>query len=165
MHLIYQYHVYLLYYIAKVKQYAEKQNVRIISSKIIYEALDEIKKMILAKLPDLYEKQKVGSAIVKRVFDIGLKGSRTMKVAGSICTNGKINSKSLITVKRKGEIIQEYLPISSLKSFKKEVERIDEGEECGIGILGYNVYLNILKGIMENDELEIFDNVKVERKI
>lgn len=127
-----------------MKQIAEGSNIKIIKEKVIYKALDQIKDILKTKLPDKYERVLVGKAYVKRVFDIGVKGNRTMKVAGTECTEGKITPNSFVTITRGGKIIEENVRISSLKLFKKEVEQIDQGQECGIGFQGFNVYIYII---------------------
>lgn len=131
-----------------MKQAADGSSIKIIKEKIIYKALDQIKDMLKVKLPDKFERVLVGKAYVKRVFDIGLKSNRTMKVAGTECTEGKITPNSFVTITRGGKIIEENVRISSLKLYKKEVEQIDQGQECGIGFEGFNVFFIIFNIIL-----------------
>lgn len=131
-----------------MKQAADGSNIKIIKEKIIYKALDQIKEMLKVKLPDKFERVLVGKAYVKRVFDIGLKSNRTMKVAGTECTEGKITPNSFVTITRGGKIVEENVRISSLKLYKKEVEQIDQGQECGIGFEGFNVFFFIFNIIL-----------------
>ena len=60
-------------------------------------------------------------------------------------------------VLREGEIIYEG-NLTSLKRFKDDVNEVNFGYECGIGIAGYSEFL-------ENDIIEVYELKEVKRTL
>ena len=84
---------------------------------------------VLSPTPD---GEYVGSALVQEVFNIGGTGN----IAGSRCTDGVLRKGSNVRVMRGDKILTES-KIRTLRNFKAETEVIEEGNECGIGLLDY----------------------------
>ena len=116
---------------------ANQSNVEIRSYNIIYQAVEDIKLAVEGLLkPDIVE-EVVGEAIVKETFKIPKIGF----IAGCQVESGSITRDSLIKVIREEEEILNEGKISSLKRFKDDVNTVDAGLECGIGVEGIKKYL------------------------
>ena len=77
-------------------------------------------------------------------------------VAGAYVLEGKVVRNAEVRLVRDGIVIHEG-KISSLKRFKDDAKEVNQGYECGIGIVNYN-------DIKEDDIIECFHMVEVERK-
>ena len=116
---------------------ANQSNVEIRSYNIIYQAVEDVKLAVEGLLkPDLVE-EVVGEAIVKEAFKIPKIGF----IAGSQVESGSITRDSLIKIIREDEEILNEGKISSLKRFKDDVNTVETGLECGIGVEGIKKYL------------------------
>ena len=116
---------------------ANQSNVEIRSYNIIYQAVEDIKLAVEGLLkPDIVE-EVVGEAIVKETFKIPKIGF----IAGCQVESGSITRDSLIKIIREEEEILNEGKISSLKRFKDDVNTVDAGLECGIGVEGIKKYL------------------------
>ncbi len=116
---------------------ANQSNVEIRSYNIIYQAVEDIKLAVEGLLkPDLVE-EIIGEAIVKEAFKIPKIGF----IAGSQVESGSITRDSLIRIIREEEEILNEGKISSLKRFKDDVNTVEAGLECGIGVEGIKKYL------------------------
>ena len=116
---------------------ANQSNVEIRSYNIIYQAVEDIKLAVEGLLkPDLVE-EIIGEAIVKEAFKIPKIGF----IAGSQVESGSITRDSLVKIIREEEEILNEGKISSLKRFKDDVNTVEAGLECGIGVEGIKKYL------------------------
>ena len=117
---------------------ANQSNVEIRSYNIIYQAVEDIKLAVEGLLkPDLVE-EIIGEAIVKEAFKIPKIGF----IAGSQVESGSITRDSLVKIIREEEEILNEGKISSLKRFKDDVNTVEAGLECGIGVEGIKKYLS-----------------------
>ena len=135
------------------QKFAEKENVEILTYRVIYNAIEDIKDAMAGMLdPELKEKIS-GRAEVRDTFkvpDIGI-------IAGVYVKNGIINRNHKVRLIRDGVVIQEG-EISSLKRFQDDVREVKEGYECGVGIEGYN-------DIKVGDVLEIYYYKEIKRSL
>ena len=69
--------------------------------------MDLVKKRVIDLLPPVIERKVVGEADVLQIFDIHLKGKKTMKVAGCRVINGTVEKNKMARVIRDGETIYE----------------------------------------------------------
>lgn len=99
---------------------------------IIYDAIDSVESRMQEVLSPTPEGEYVGAANVQEVFNIGGLGN----IAGSKCTDGIIRKGSNVRVMRGDKILCES-KVKSLRNFKEEVEQIETGDECGIGLLDF----------------------------
>jgi len=90
-------------------------------------------------LPKVEEQR--GRAAVKATF----LGKKRMLVAGCEVVEGEMQVDTVLRVVRKGEVIFEG-EINSLRVVKDEVEKVEEGNECGILVEGF-------KDVKEGDEI------------
>ena len=100
-----------------------------------YDAIESVESRMQEVLSPTPEGEYVGSAIVQEVFNIGGTGN----IAGSKCQDGIIKKGSNVRVMRGDTILQES-KVRTLRNFKSEVDSIQTGDECGIGLLDFEDY-------------------------
>jgi translation initiation factor IF-2 len=112
---------------------AKRLGVEIKTYTIVYELMDDMKKILSGMLqPDIIEKD-LGKAEVRNIFNVPKAGT----IAGSFVTEGKITRNSEIRLVRDGKIVLTG-KLSSLKRFKDDAKEVAQGYECGIGIENFN---------------------------
>lgn len=90
-----------------VQAEAASQQVRVISSSIIYRLMDDVKARVIALLPPVIERRVTGEANVLQLFDIHLPGRKILKVAGCRVSNGVVEKNKFARVVRDGETIHD----------------------------------------------------------
>jgi translation initiation factor IF-2 len=80
--------------------------------------------------------------------------SRYGLVAGSHCTDGKIQRNSLVRVKRGDKDIVFQGKVASLKHVKEDVREITAGFDCGIQFDGWT-------GFKQGDVVEAYELVQI----
>ena len=113
------------------KATAEKEDVDVRVYKIIYDAVEDVRKAMEGLLEPTYRQVSIGKAEVRQLFNTP-KGV----IAGSMVLSGKITSKAKVKVTRNGEQVYEGA-LSSLRRFKDDVKEVANNYECGIGIEGF----------------------------
>ncbi len=120
----------------KIESHAEnliKQNkITICLHDIIYHAVDDIKKIMLASLDKIAQENERGEASVKTVF----KSSQLGNIAGCQVADGTIKRSYHARLVRNKEVIWKG-PIASLKRMKEDVKEVLKGYECGILLQGF----------------------------
>ena len=137
----------------KAKQELEKTPVDVRKYRIIYDAVDDVKKALEGLLAPKLKRHFVGKVEIRQVFKLSKSGI----VAGCYVQKGKVRSKSQIDILRNGELVFTG-HISSLKRFKDDVKEVAENFECGITL---NNFTNIQVG----DIIEAFDIESIARKL
>ena len=117
----------------KARKLAEHEGVQILNHSIIYEALDDIKKLMEGMLEPTKKEIFLGRAEVKQVFKV----SKVGQIAGCLVQEGLIRRNAHLRLSRDGVIIYEGI-INSLKRFKEDAREVENGKECGIGIENFN---------------------------
>jgi translation initiation factor IF-2 len=138
---------------AGARKLAEQEQVDIRLYSIIYDALEDIKKAMEGMLSPEIKEEVIGSAEVLEVFKI----SKVGKIAGCKVVDGKIKKDAKVRVIRDGIVVYEG-NILSLKHYQNDVDVVNTGQECGIGIENFN---DIKKG----DFIEAFETVEIKRKL
>lgn len=123
---------------------------------IIYKLLDDIKELMSERLPPLVKVDITAEANIQATFEISVKKGKE-KVAGCKIDTGKLQRKSKIRVIRDRETIWEG-GIRSLKHFKKEVDEVVKGQECGVALDGF-------EGFEAGDLIQAFVVTETKRKI
>ena len=118
---------------AKAKTLAERSHVDIKLYRIIYEAIDDVKKAMKGMLAPKFTDEYTGKAEVRNTFKISGVGT----VAGCYVTDGKIVRSAKLRIYRDDVMICEG-NVMQLKRFKDEVKEVAQGYECGISIEGFN---------------------------
>ncbi|EKD46895.1 MAG: hypothetical protein ACD_67C00024G0002 [uncultured bacterium] len=109
------------------KRLAESNDVKIKTFKIIYELVEEVKKMVIDMLPPEIVRTDLGTVNVLAIFKTG---KRDMIVGGRV-SDGKIIKGAQIEIKRDGEIIGKG-KLEQLQQDKKVTPEVGKGNECGI---------------------------------
>ena len=112
---------------ADAKKISEEECIDIRSYKIIYEMMDDIKKVVSGSFKPEYEEYEVGSAEVRQIFHFSKVGS----IAGCFIVSGKITRNIAAKVFRAKKEIWAG-KVASLKRFKEDVKETLAGYECGI---------------------------------
>lgn len=130
---------------------AESEEVDIRLYRVIYDAVEDIKKAMEGMLAPEFREKVMGNAEIREVFKIPSIGT----IAGCYLTEGKINRNDDVRIIRDGIVILEG-KIASLRRFKDDVKEVNTGYECGIGIEKYN-------DLKVGDNIEAFTMEKIER--
>lgn len=135
-----------------VKTTADHEGVEVRRYKIIYELLDDVKKLLSGLLePDIITIE-LGKAEVVQIF---LTKKKEM-IVGCKVIGGKITKDSKLRVLRKEEILSPDAQMISLQRGANATDTVNEGEECGIK------YVGTLK-LQPGDILEAYKLEKVQR--
>ncbi|MFL6125173.1 translation initiation factor IF-2, partial [Actinophytocola sp.] len=118
---------------AKVSEQANREGIDIRYYSVIYQAIDEIEQALKGMLKPIYEEVELGRAEVRDVF----KSSKVGTIAGCMVLSGEIRRNAKARLIRDGVVIQESLPISSLRRFKDDAVEVREGFECGLTLGSY----------------------------
>ena len=138
---------------SKARKYAEDEKIDVRLYRVIYEAIEDVKKAMTGLLDPEYKEKYLGRAEVRALFKV----PNTGVVAGSYVIEGKIQRNSEVRVLRDGVIIYEG-KLSSLKRFKDDAKEVLENYECGIGIRDFN-------DLKEGDLIEAYVLEEVPREL
>lgn len=133
----------------KAAQVASHEKVEVRSFSIIYELLDDVKKVMSQMLAPNVEEKYLGKAEVRQVFAVPKLGF----IAGSYVLDGKIVRNERARVLRGTAVLHEGT-FASLKRFKDDAKEVAAGFECGIGFVSFN-------GLEPGDIIECFELVEV----
>lgn len=142
-----------------VDQEAKDRGVPVLTERVIYRLIDDVRKRVGALLPPKIEYKVTGEAVVQQVFEIKVSRKEIKKIAGCKVANGIINRNEGVRVLRgpKREVVFEGT-METLKHVKKDVMEMRKGTECGIGIEGF-------QDIREGDEIVTFQTLEVPREL
>jgi len=129
----------------QVRRLAETHGVDVRLYRVIYEVLDDIKKLASGLLAPEMVEVILGRVEVRKVYSI----SRVGTIAGCYVTLGRVVRGGRVRLIRDGAVVHEGT-IASLRRFKEDVREVLEGYECGIGLERYN-------DVKEGDVIEAFD--------
>jgi translation initiation factor IF-2 len=135
------------------KRLIQREKVIVHYYSIIYELLDEAKKIVNGLLEPTIKETILGKATVREIFRV----AKTAAVAGCIVTEGTIHSNHSIRIVRNQAIIHQG-KLHSLRRFKDDVKEVNRGTECGISIKNY-IDLKI------GDIIESYESVAIIRNI
>lgn len=134
---------------SQARNMAQSKGIDVRTYNIIYELLDDISEAVLGQMTIKTEEAIIGMVEVKTTF----RAPKVGVVAGSVVSEGKVELDAKARLLRDGVVIYEG-NIVSLRRFKDNVEVVNEGLECGIGLSDY-------KDIKEGDTIEILGEVEV----
>jgi len=120
---------------------------------IIYELIDDVTSAITGMLGTEVREQEVGLAQVREVFSSSKFGS----IAGCLVTSGEVRRGLPVRVLRNNVVIYQG-ELDSLRRFKDDVQKVEAGTECGIGVKNYN-------DVKAGDQIECFDRIEVKRTL
>lgn len=138
----------------QVKKIAEREHVEVLQYTIIYKLLDDIKKILTGLLePEIIENI-MGRAEVKKIFMT----EKKEMIVGCRIIKGHVENKSKVRVFRQGPEGETKVgdgQINTLKSFEKNVNEVNEGNDCGIR---YEGFMPLLEG-------DILESYKMDKRI
>ena len=135
------------------KALVEREGIDLRYYSVIYELLDDVKKVLSGMLEPEIREEIIGTAEVRDVF----KSPRYGLVAGCMVKEGSVHRNKPIRVLRDNVVIFEG-ELESLRRFKDDVNEVRSGTECGIGVRNYN-------DVRVGDLIEVFDSKKVAREL
>tara|TARA_Y100000590_G_C15748487_1_gene1023142 strand:+ start:14488 stop:16773 length:2286 start_codon:yes stop_codon:yes gene_type:complete len=139
--------------IPKARDTAKRDGVDLRYYSIIYELIDDMKKLMGGLLAPNIREEITGNIEIREIFKI----SKVGNVAGCYVKEGFVNRDSKVRILRDNVVIHEG-EIDSLKRFKDEVKDVQQGYECGITIHEYN-------DLQASDIIEAYKILKEERKL
>lgn len=120
---------------------------------IIYEAIDDVKRVLGGMLAPEIKEQIIGLAEVRDIF----KSPKLGAVAGCMVIDGVVKRNSPIRVLRDNTVIYEG-NLESLRRFKDDTNEVKMGMECGICVKHYN-------DVKNGDQIEVFERVEIKREL
>lgn len=118
---------------------AQSKHIKIAEHKIIYKLLEEVTEELASKLEPEIKHKVLGEASIKEVFNITLKRSKNMQIAGTRVTNGLLARNAKVKVLRQNEVV--YVGnFSSLKHFKDEIETAKKDTDCGVAFNNWDKF-------------------------
>ena len=138
---------------SKIRELAKSEGVDIRTYRIIYEALDEVKKAMEGMLAPEVKENVVATAVIRQVFKI----SKVGIVAGCMITSGTMTRGFKARLIRDDVEVADC-KITSIKTHKEDVREIANGHECGIT-------LDKVSDYREGDRIEAYEEVEVARKL
>ncbi|MBI2383986.1 MAG: translation initiation factor IF-2, partial [Gammaproteobacteria bacterium] len=120
---------------------------------IIYQLIDDVTDAVSGLLGVEVREQIVGTAEVRDVF----RSSKFGSIAGCLVVDGEVRRGLPVRVLRNNVVIYEG-ELDSLRRFKDDVQKVEAGTECGIGVKNYN-------DVKNGDSIECFDRIEVRRKV
>lgn len=138
---------------SNARKHAEDEHIDVRIYRVIYEAIEDVKRAMAGLLDPEYKEKFMGRAEVRLTFKVPNVGT----IAGSYVIDGKIQRNANVRVLRDGVIIYEG-KLSSLKRFKDDAKEVLENYECGIGIKDFN-------DIKEGDIIEAYVLEEIPREL
>ena len=139
--------------VAQASKAVEATGVDMRLYRVIYDAIEDVKKAMVGLLEPEYKENVLGQAEVRDTFKVPKVGV----IAGAYVTDGKVTRQAQVRIVRDGIVVWEG-QISSLKRFKDDAKEVVQGYECGIGIENYN-------DIKVGDVIEAFIMEETERDV
>jgi translation initiation factor IF-2 len=117
----------------KALKLAESEGVEVRTYSIIYELLDDVRRLMEGLLDKQVKEKVIGRAEVRTLFTVPKLGT----IAGSSVLDGKVTRGCFLRLLRDSRVIYEG-KVSSLRRFKDDVKEVSQGFECGIGLENFN---------------------------
>ena len=111
---------------AEPRQLAQQDHVDIRYYSIIYNVIDDMKKLMEGLLATEIHERQIGYAEVREVFSV----SKAGKAAGCMVTEGLFKRGNKVRLLRDNVVIFEG-SLKSLRRFKDDVREVQQGYECG----------------------------------
>lgn len=138
---------------AAAKKIIEKYSIEVRYYSVIYELVDDLKVVLSGMLAPELSEEIVGTAAVRDIFN----SQRFGLIAGCLVTTGSVHRSKAVRVLRDDVVIYKG-ELESLRRVKEDVEEVQNGTECGIGIRNY-------KDVRIGDVIEVFDVHEIARSL
>ncbi len=138
---------------SKMLAYAKSEGVEIRLYKVIYEAIEEVKKAMGGLLAPIEKEKVTGRAQIRELFKVSKLGN----IAGCVVISGSIKRNNMVRIIR-DEVEVFSTTIASLRRIKEDVKEVLNGLECGIVLEKFN-------DIKVDDIIEAYEIEKIERTL
>ncbi len=138
---------------AGARKLIEKEGLDLRYYSVIYDILDDVRKMLEGMLAPELREEIIGVAEVRDVF----RSPKYGNIAGCMVIEGNVKRNQPIRVLRDDVVIYEG-ELESLRRFKEDVGEVRNGMECGIGVKNYN-------DVKPGDKIEVYRSVEVARTL
>ena len=133
----------------KAVDLAQHEGVEIRAYTVIYDLVDEMKKLMTGLLEPVFKETVLGRAEVRDTFRIKGVGM----IAGCRVQDGILKRDADVRVVRDGAVVYTG-KVHSLRRFKEDVNEVRAGFECGLGVSNFN-------DVKVGDVLECFTVEKI----
>ncbi|MBT5664909.1 MAG: translation initiation factor IF-2, partial [Rhodospirillaceae bacterium] len=137
----------------QARELARKENVDIRYYSIIYDLVDDMKKLLSGMLAPEIKENIIGYADVREVFNV----SKVGKIAGSFVTEGMVRRGAKVRLLLDDVVIFNG-GLQTLRRFKDDVREVQNAYECGIALEGFN-------DIKVGDVVECYEVESIEREL
>jgi len=138
----------------EARDMAEREGVEIRYYAIIYNVIDDIKAVMSGMLAPEIRETFLGNAQVLEIFQI----ARIGRVAGCRITDGKLQKGARVRLIRENVVIHEGGKLNTLRRFKDDVNEVQNGQECGVGLENF-------QDIKQGDVIECYLLESVQRSL
>lgn len=138
---------------ASAKRLIDAESIALKYYSVIYEIVDEVKRAMEGKMAPDFREDITGVADVRDVF----KAPKIGSIAGCMVTEGVVKRNNPIRVLRENVVIYEGT-LESLRRYKDDVNDVQKGMECGIGVKDYN-------DVKVGDQIECYERIEVKRTL
>jgi translation initiation factor IF-2 len=138
---------------ARVRQMAERGNVEIKIYDVLYDLLEDIKRLMEGELAPEKREEITGHAEVRRIF----KSSKFGNISGCFVLDGSLFRSSQARLLRDSRVVYTGA-IGSLRREKDDTREVREGFECGITLKDYD-------DVREGDVIEAYKVVEIKRTL
>jgi len=137
----------------QARELAKRDGVDIRYYSIIYDAADDVKRMMAGLLDPVYQEKFIGYAEIRETFNI----SRVGTIAGCMVTEGVVKRGAKVRLLRDNVVVHNGA-LGQLKRFKDDVKEVKSGFECGMSFENYN-------DLKVGDVIECFEMEQIEQEI
>src|SRR5450755_3285491 len=116
----------------EAREAAERAGIEIRYYNIIYDLVDDVKKVMSGLLPPTLRETMLGNAQILEIFKV----SKVGNIAGCRVTDGTVERGANVRLIRDNVVIHEG-KLSTLKRFKDDAREVSAGMECGMAFEGY----------------------------
>ena len=138
---------------AAAKRLIQENDVDVHYYSVIYHVIDEVKAALAGMLSPEIKEEIIGLAEVRDVF----RAPKIGAIAGCLVLEGVVKRSAPIRVLRDNVVIYEG-ELESLRRFKDDVNTVNAGTECGIGVKDYN-------DVKVGDQIEVYERVEVAKTL
>ncbi|MFM8889397.1 MAG: translation initiation factor IF-2 [Solirubrobacterales bacterium] len=139
--------------LSDARKAAQAEGVDVRTYSVIYKVTEDLRAAMEGMLDTVEVEEALGEAEVKEVF----KASKVGRIAGCQVTEGAVTREAEVRLVREGTVIWTGR-LGSLRRFKDAVDRVEEGQECGIVLEDY-------QDVKVGDVLEFFSTREVEQTL
>lgn len=137
----------------QARELAKRDGVDIRYYSIIYDAADDVKRMMAGLLDPVYQEKFIGYAQIRETFHISKIGT----IAGCMISEGVVKRGAKVRLLRDNVVVHEG-NLAQLKRFKDDVKEVKSGFECGMSLENYN-------DIKVGDVIECFEMEQIDQEI